>query len=211
MKYYPVYLNLKGKTVLLIGGGDVARQKIGALLESEARVRLVAPEVSPPVQELIRQHHLSWQQRGYATGDLDGAALVIAATDDASLQKRIAEEARARGIWVNIVDVTALCDFIAPAVISQGDLQIAISTGGASPALAKLLRQKLEMLIGPEYGMLIKILQRYRPEILKLPKPERDAFWNHVVNPIFIDQIKEHGAGPAERRIKELIHGKSAV
>ena len=119
----------------------------------------------------------------------------------------MAAEARARHQWVNVVDVTPLCDFIAPAIISQGDVQIAISTGGSSPALARFLREKLEPILGPEYGMLTDVLQRWRPEILKLPKERRQAIWGAIINQEFLNQIKKEGVQAAEVRLKELIHG----
>lgn len=207
MKYYPVYLNMKGQRAVVIGAGEVAWQKIPALIDCEAQVIVIAPEAVTPIQVSARTGALKWEQRPYKTSDLKQARLVIAATDDPKLQKKVAADARARGIWVNVVDVTPLCDFIAPAIISQGDLQIAISTGGASPALARFLREKLEPLFGPEYGLLIEVLQRWRPEILKLPKPRRQAVWEAIINQNFLDRLKKEGLQTAETRLKELVHG----
>src|SRR5688500_1597943 len=189
MRYYPAYLNLQGRVVVVVGAGAVAWQKIAALLESEARVRIVAPEALPEIEELARAKKVEWLPRPYQPTDLDSASLVIAATDDAELQKRVAEEARARRIWVNVVDVTPLCDVIAPAVVARGDVQIAVSTGGASPALAKFIREKLEPLFGPEYGVVADVLQRHRPAILKLPADRRQAVWEAIINQEFIDRI----------------------
>jgi precorrin-2 dehydrogenase/sirohydrochlorin ferrochelatase len=206
MKYYPVYLNLKDRPVLIVGAGAVAWQKIPALLESEARVRVVAPEAHPEIEALARARKLELKRLTYSTAELEGAVLVIAATDDPELQKRVAAEARERHIWVNVVDVTPLCDFIAPAIVSRGDVQIAISTGGASPALARFIREKLEPLFGPEYAVVGEVLQRFRPEILKLPKGRRQAIWEAIINEDFLQQVKTEGAPKAEARIKELIH-----
>src|SRR5205807_2283227 len=114
---------------------------------------------------------------------------VIAATDDADLQRRVAEESRARHIWVNVVDVTPLCDFIAPSIVARGDVQIAVSTGGASPALAKFIREKLEPLFGNEYAEVADLLQRFRPEILKLPKERRQTVWEAIINQDFLESI----------------------
>ncbi len=211
MRYYPVYLNLKGRRVVLIGAGPVALQKIPALLESEADVKIVAPEALDEIQELARAHKLEWNRRPYRSSDLEDATLVIAATDDPELQQRVAAEARARRIWVNVVDVTPLCDFIAPAIVARGDVQIAVSTGGASPALAKFIREKLEPLFGSEYAELTELLQRLRPEILKLPKERRQAVWEAIINQEFIDSVKKNGIAKAEARLEDLIHGKSAV
>ncbi len=212
MKYYPVFLNLKDRLVLLVGAGDIGLQKIRGLLECQARIHVVSPEALPAIADLAAQGTVAWSKRGYETADLEGSSLVIAATNDPALQKRIASEARARKIWVNIVDVPPYCDFIAPAIVNRGDLQIAISTGGAAPALAKFLRQKLEASLGPEYGEFVTIVDKWRPEILKMPKPQRQSLWECIVSQAFLDQIKEQGALRAEAALKEWIqHGKPAL
>ncbi len=207
MKYYPVYLNLKDRRVLLVGAGEIGLQKIRPLLECRAHVHVVAPEAHPEIQVLARDGKIEWSARSYETIDLDSAGLVIAATDDPNLQKKIAEEARARGIWVNVVDVPPLCDFIAPAIVSRGDVQIAISTGGAAPALAKYLRKKLEPLIGPEYEEFVSAVEKLRPDILKMPKEKRLSFWECVVSDAFFEEIRREGIQKAEARMKEWIAG----
>ncbi len=206
MKYYPVYLNLKDRRVVLVGAGGIALQKIHALLEAEAQIRVVAPDAVPEIAELARERRVEWLRRTYQSTDLEEASLVIAATDDPELQKRVAAEARARQIWVNVVDVTPLCDFIAPAIVSRGDVQIAISTGGASPALARFLREKVEPLLGPEVGVLAEVLQRYRPRILKLSKARREGVWEAIINEEFLGRLKREGVSAAEARIQELLH-----
>jgi len=193
--------------VLLVGAGEIARQKLPNLLDCQAEVHVVAPEALPDIRALARDGKIQWSARSYKKADTKGASLVIAATDDAALQKKIVKDAHARGIWVNIVDVPALCDFIAPAVISRGDLQIAISTGGAAPALAKYLRRKLEPLIGQEYEELAMIMKKWRPDILKLPKEQRVSFWGRVVSDSFFEDIRTGGMAAAESRIKEWVHG----
>jgi precorrin-2 dehydrogenase / sirohydrochlorin ferrochelatase len=211
MKYYPIYLNMKDRSVLIVGGGHIAWQKIPALLESEARVHVVSPDALPEIEAQAGANKLKWTRRTYQTADIEKSYLVIAATDDPELQKQVAAEARARNIWVNVVDVTPLCDFIAPAIVSQGEMQIAISTGGASPALARFIREKLEPQFGPEYGVLTDMLQKHRPEILKLPKQRRQEIWEHVITQEFIDRVKREGPATAESKLKELIHGNTAV
>jgi precorrin-2 dehydrogenase/sirohydrochlorin ferrochelatase len=206
MKYYPVFLNLKGCAVLLIGGGHVALQKIGPLLDGDADVHLVAPKALPEIRQLARDGKIRWSARSYKSSDLTGVRLVIAATDEPVLQKRIAAEARARQIWVNVVDVPKLCDFIAPAVVRRGDIQIAISTGGAAPAVAKHLRKKLQSLIGQEYADLVKVLQTWRPAILKLPKDRRASFWKCVASDSFFQDIRRHGIPTARRRLKSWLY-----
>src|SRR5207245_7631864 len=116
-----VYLNLKGRRVLLVGAGPVARQKLPALLACECRVQVVAPEALPEIRDLARDGKIKWSSRPYKKTDVRGASLVIAATADSALQKKIVRDARARGIWANVVDAPALCDFIAPAVVDRGN------------------------------------------------------------------------------------------
>jgi precorrin-2 dehydrogenase/sirohydrochlorin ferrochelatase len=206
MKYYPVYLNLKGRRVLLVGAGSIAQQKLETLMPCLARVHIVAPEAVPPIQRLAKDGKIKWFKRPYRSSDLKGIVLVIAATDDRTLQRKIAREARARRIWVNIVDVPPLCDFIAPAVVSRGDIQIAISTGGAAPALAKHLRKKVESIVGQEYADFVRVIGKLRPAILKLPKEKRASFWAGAVNEPFMKKIRTYGIARAEKLLKEWIH-----
>jgi siroheme synthase-like protein len=206
MKYYPVYLNLKGRRVLLVGAGVIALQKLGALMECQALVHVVAPEALPEIRSHSRDGKIKWSKRPYKLSDLDKVTLVIAATDDVGLQKKVAKEARARGLWVNVVDVPPLCDFIAPAIVSRGDIQIAISTGGAAPALAKHLRKKVESILGQEYADFVAVIGRLRPAILKLPKERRASFWECVVSEPFMKDIRENGIARAEKLLKEWIH-----
>jgi precorrin-2 dehydrogenase / sirohydrochlorin ferrochelatase len=211
MRHYPVYLNLSLRKVLLIGGGAVALQKIPALIDAEAQIELVAPEAVPEIAAYAEKGQLHWSRRPYQPSDLEGSGLVIAATDDEALQKEVAAACRAKNIWVNVVDVPSLCDFIAPAIVTRGDIQIAISTGGAAPALAKYLRKKLENVIGPEYVDFVECVRRLRPDILKLPKARRLSLWNCIVSDAFFAEIREKGMARAEERLKEWIYGKPAL
>jgi len=208
MKYYPIYLALKDRRILLIGAGEVALQKLRMLLDCQARLRVVSPKAVPEIRRLARDGRIEWSARRYRSADVKGARLVIAATDDPDLQKRAAADARRAGIWVNVVDVPPLCDFIAPAVVNRGDIQIAISTGGAAPSLAKHLRKRFESLIGPEVADLAAAIKRWRPEILKLPKQKRASFWECVVSDAFMNDIKREGITKAEARMKAWIHGR---
>jgi precorrin-2 dehydrogenase/sirohydrochlorin ferrochelatase len=208
LKYYPVYLNLKGHRVLLVGAGAVALQKIRPLLTAGARVHVVSPAALPEIRRLAQDAKIEWSARTYKSTDMAGVRLVIAATSDARLQKKIAKEAQGRGIWANVVDVPALCDFIAPAVFGRGDIQIAISTGGAAPALAKYLRRKLESIIGPEYEEFINVVQKLRSDILKLPKEKRHSLWERMVSDDFFQEIRTGGMAAAEVRLRKWIYGR---
>src|SRR6266446_2248924 len=138
--FYPVFLELKDRPVLVVGGGAVAERKVESLLEAGASVTVVSPEVTPVLKERSAQGKIRLHLRRVAEPDLEGVMLVISATDEASIQKEVARWAASRRVLVNTVDQPDLCDFIVPAVVRRGDVTVAISTSGVSPALAAELR-----------------------------------------------------------------------
>ena len=142
--YYPLFLKLEGLPCLVVGGGRIAFQKAGQLVRCGARVTLASPRLVPGLRRMVSSHRIQWVARPFRPVDLKGVALAVAATDDAAVNQLVSREARKRRIWVNVVDQPALCTFIAPSVVRRGKLVIAISTGGASPALAKWIRKDLE-------------------------------------------------------------------
>lgn len=153
--WYPIFLKLSGRTCLVVGGGEVALRKAEALRDAGAAVRVVAPQACA---DLLRLKNVAVDLRPYATADLDGAALVIASTDDSELNARVAADCAAQGLWCNVVDDPAHCDFILPAVMRQGPLVIAISTGGAGPAVAAKVRRDLEEQFGPAWAQWLTAL-----------------------------------------------------
>ena len=162
MAYLPIFLDLTGRRCLVVGGGDVAARKVITLLEAGADVLIVSPELNETLTELARRGSIRNLKREYAHGDMEGAALVYAATDDSALHQRLYAEARGRGIPINVADVPSLCTFISPAVLTRGALKIAVSTSGASPAMAKRIVDRLERLFGPEYGVALEIMRAAR-------------------------------------------------
>lgn len=174
MSYYPVFLDLDKTRCLVIGGGTIAERKVEALLAAGGEVTLISPELTAALYDLKAAGRLTVQQRSYQRGDLDTVSLVIAATDDPTLQRRIAADAKQANILCNIVDQPALCSFIAPAVVQQGDLTIAVSTTGASPALAKKIRQDLAEQFGPEYAVALRLLRRVRERLRHEPRSAED-------------------------------------
>jgi precorrin-2 dehydrogenase/sirohydrochlorin ferrochelatase len=162
MAYLPIFLDVTGRRCVVVGGGEVAARKVASLLEAGADVVVVSPAVNDELDELARHGRIMLLQRGYETGDIEGAALVYAATDHVELQRRIYDDTRARAIPLNLVDVPSLCTFITPAVMTRGSLQIAVSTEGASPAMAKRIVARLERLFGPEYGLALEVLRAAR-------------------------------------------------
>jgi siroheme synthase-like protein len=159
---FPVMLDLEGRECLVVGGGIVAARKIVGLLEVGARVTVVSPVLAPAVLEIARDGRLRWWPREYAEGDVAGFALVMVATDDDGVNARVAAEARARAIWVNCADDPARCDFILPSVLRRGPLTVSVSTGGASPTVAHLVREELEALLPPDYAALTEVVADVR-------------------------------------------------
>jgi precorrin-2 dehydrogenase len=157
--YYMACLDLAGRPVLVVGGGPVAREKVEGLLACGARVTVVAPEIEPELDrtgvELVR--------RDYRTTDLEGRLLVVAATSTEEVNRRVFRDAEARGLLCNVVDVPELCSFILPAVHRQGPIAVAVSTGGASPALAQRLRDDIAEVVGPRHAELADELRALRP------------------------------------------------
>ena len=162
MGYIPIFLDVTGRKCVVVGGGEVAARKVEALLEAGAYVTVVSPRLSPQLDSLSARRLVTHIAREYVRGDICGCVLIYAATDDPKLHRELVAEARALGIPVNVVDVPELCTFISPAVVNRGDLQIAISTGGASPAFAARLRRALEDQFGTEYALTLKVLREAR-------------------------------------------------
>ncbi|MGE0228700.1 MAG: bifunctional precorrin-2 dehydrogenase/sirohydrochlorin ferrochelatase [Dehalococcoidia bacterium] len=162
MGYYPIFVEMEGRAVLLVGGGHVALEKIGKLVNSGARVTVVAPELIPPVRAFIDDGRADWRARPYCAGDVDGFEMVMVATDDGEVNATVAGEARAAGIWVNAADDVANCDFILPSLAQRGRIAIAASTGGSSPALARWLRERLEEFLSDEVVALGDLLADVR-------------------------------------------------
>ncbi len=165
MSFYPLFLELQNRPCLVIGGGQVAFRKTAALLSCGARVTVVSPELSAGLKRLVRERQVTWKKRRFRAADLSVIELAIAATDDQGVNLLAAREARRRRIWINVVDQPALCSFILPSVVRRGKLVLAISTGGASPALAKWIREDLEARYGPEFGELLIQAARARKEV----------------------------------------------
>ena len=166
MKYYPIFLDIREKKCVVVGGGEVAVRKVERLLDCGAKVFVISPKLSPALATLKEEgviHHIAIKY----TGDLiDGAALVIGATDDEKTNAQISLDARNKGIPVNIVDDPQKCDFILPSIVQSGDLAITIGTGGKSPALARYLREKLEAQYGKEYEIFLNILSALRTKMM---------------------------------------------
>jgi precorrin-2 dehydrogenase / sirohydrochlorin ferrochelatase len=185
MRYYPVNLNISHRACLVIGGGSVAERKAKGLLACGALVTVISPEISAGLLALLAEKQISWLSRPYQAGDLAGAFLVIAATDDDRAQQAVQEEAESRNILLNVADVPERCNFILPSILSRGDLTIAVSTSGNSPALAKQVRERLEELFGPEYELYLELLGSLRTAVLEqgLPPAANKVLFQKLLHP----------------------------
>ncbi|MFP3851558.1 siroheme synthase CysG [Pseudomonas sp. W5-01] len=211
MEFLPLFHNLRGAQVLVVGGGEIALRKSRLLAEAGAVLRVVAPEIGAEVRELIERSGGEQILRGYTESDLNGCVLIIAATDDEPLNAQVSADARQRGVPVNVVDAPALCSVIFPAIVDRSPLVIAVSSGGDAPVLARLIRAKLETWIPPTYGHLAGLAARFRHQVKGLfPNvQQRRAFWEDVFQgPIADRQLAGQGA-EAERLLRAKIDGEA--
>jgi len=194
MTLFPAFLKLENRQVIIIGGGTLAEAKLPALLEAGALVRIISPRLNPTLTAQVRAHHLDWWPKLYEPGDLAGAFLVIAATTIPEVNAAVFREADARGILCNSVDDVDNCHFYYGSIVQRGDLQIAISTNGKSPALAQRLRKELEKQFGPEYADWLEWLGAVRQNLrAQSSEPEFTKHWLHLFasRPMFEKFLKE--------------------
>src|SRR6516225_6229418 len=201
MSLFPAFLKLQGRLVTVIGGGVIAESKLTGLLDSGARVRLISPRVNAKIDSLVRDARIEWWPKHYEEGDLHGAFLVIAATSLRHVNAAVFQEAEARGTLCNAVDDVDHCHFYYGSIVQRGDLQIAISTNGKSPALAQLLRQELEQQFGPEYAAWVDWLGAAR-EVLRAQSTDADTTkrWLHLLaSPQMLESFLDETNQPAAR------------
>ena len=182
--FYMACLRLKGRRCAVVGGGDVGLEKVEGLLACEADVTLIAPVAHPELVQLAMEGSIRWERRTYRSGDLDGCLIAIAATDDTDTNISVFEDAERRAMLVNVVDVPPLCNFILPAIVRTGPLAVAISTAGASPALAKRMKREIAETFGEPYALLAILLNDARGWAkATLPTyQDRKEFFESIVN-----------------------------
>ena len=206
--YYPIVLKIDRKPVLVIGGGEVAESKVQHLLDCDAAVTVLSPELTPQLHALVQSGAIAWRQRAYEVGDVRGSFIVIAATGDAQVQERIYRDARQARILVNCVDEPERCDFIMPSVIRRDDLIVAISTSGKSPAFAAWLRQNIESWLSVDFGRAVRVLGRVREHVRERFKTvrERKQVYARIIDSGLVNWIRDCDDATAEARVKEMIH-----
>lgn len=206
MKTYPVNLVLENKVVVLIGAGREIARKIPELLETGAQVRVIAPHAQQSIQNYAAEGKITWLCRCYQPGDLAGAFLAIAATGDQRVHDAVWAEGQANGQLVNVMDVIPQCNFHAVSVVRQGQLTIAIGTGGAAPALAATLRKRLAKGFGPEYAEFLEYAQALRPVVTdRIPHERRPDFWYALLNSNAITLLRQGQRALFEAKVHLLL------
>ncbi|CAD5109447.1 siroheme synthase CysG [Zestomonas carbonaria] len=203
MDFLPLFHNLKGRPVLVVGGGEVALRKARLLADAGASLRVVAPDVLDELRGLAAEV----AQRGYDTVDLDGVVLAIAATDDEALNARVSRDAQARGVPVNVVDSPALCTVIFPAIVDRSPLLVAVSSGGDAPVLARLIRARIETWIPAAYGQLAGLAKKFRARVkAALPDvQQRRVFWEDVFQGQVAESVFAGKPGEGERLLEDKL------
>ncbi len=197
--YYPIFLNVSGKKCVVVGGGQVALRKVEALLDHAANVVLISPDLCSELDKLAKNGGIDVLRRRYQPGDLRGASVVVAATDDRHINLEVAKEAKKTGVLVNVVDDPNNSDFIVPSCICRGDVTIAISTAGRSPALARKIRTRLEKDIGDEYAALALLIDEVRAEVKSQGIKVSGDDWQQALDlDLMIDLLKKGDGGKAK-------------
>ena len=207
MRYYPVYLDIQHKKCLVVGGGSVGTRKVNTLVECGALVTVVSPEISEALASLADHRAIDIQKRGYQSTDLNGVFLVIGATSDERLNQQISNDAERLNILCNIADRPAACNFILPAIVHRGDLVIAISTSGNSPAFAKKLRKDIEKQYGAEYAAFLQLMGAIRQRLLQAdhaPEAHKPIF-NKIIQSKIIDRIREGDEEAIDTILSEIL------
>ena len=204
MDFLPVFQNIKGRLCLVVGGGEVGLRKTGVLLDAGARVKVVSPVHVEGFADLQGIEPITAR---FAPEHLEGATLVIAATNDAEVNRQVSELAQARNIPVNVVDAPALCSFIMPAILDRSPLMVAFSSGGASPVLTRMLRGKLETVIPQNYSRLASFAERFREQVKKqVTNPaKRRIFWENVFDGIVSEKVLTGDEASAEQMLNQML------
>ena len=207
MRYYPVQLDIRGRRCLVVGGGGVGTRKVETLLSCGARVDVVSVEITDTLRRLSERGDIALRERAYAASDVESVFLVIGATDDEDLNRRISADAAAANVLCNIADRPEKCNFILPAIVQRGDLVLTVSTSGKSPALAKKLRQDLERQFGEEYAVLLKLMGAIRRRLLAeahAPEAHKPIF-ETIVHSDILDWIREGRMAEINRLLAETL------
>ena len=207
MNYLPVFLDIKNKPCLVVGGGLIASRKISLLVRAQAETTVIAPEIKPEIHNFIRSGEVIWQQKNFSSEDLKDYQLVLAATDSRTVNAEIAAQCKKRNIWVNAADDVQNCSFILPSIIDRSPVQIAVSTGGASPVLARTLRAKLENCTPAAYGQLAKLIEDNRLRVKEKfsDTAQKRKFWEKIVQGPVAELVFSGQLDAAQKLLQDAI------
>jgi siroheme synthase-like protein len=209
MKAYPVFFDLTQRPCVVIGGGVVAERKVAGLVEAGAAVTIISPDLTPSLQQQADDGVVRYVARRYQSGDLIGFFLAFTTTGDALVDTTIFTDGRAAGVLVNSADDPARCDFFLPAVIRRGDLAIAVSTGGTSPALARVMREELQSMVGEDYTLLVEIAAVMRREVRSGSRVVTGEQWTSALKePTFRQYVREGQRAAAVARLRTVLGGE---
>ena len=209
MGYYPVFLEMKDRRCVVIGGGAVAERKVEGLVTAGANVTVISPGITDGLKELLKQGAIRHVAREYQTGDRAGYDLVFVATDNLEINAVVSSEARSLRIWVNSADDPDHCDFMLPAVIRRGDLAVAVSTGGVSPAVTRAVREELDEYFNADYARFVQIAGEVRRELREKSVSPGASAWNRALQGDFRRLIKEGKPEQAKELLLETLGARS--
>jgi len=209
MGYYPIFLEMKDRRCVVIGGGAVAERKVEGLVAVGANVTVISPAITDGLQDLLAQSAIRHVAREYRAGDRAGYDLVFVATDNSEINATVSNEARSLRIWVNSADDPDHCDFILPAVIRRGDLAVAVSTGGVSPAVTRAIREELDEYLHADYAGFVQIAGEVRKELREKSVSPGASAWNRALQGDFRRLIKEGKPVQAKELLLETLGAKS--
>jgi len=212
MDFLPIFLRIRGRPCLVVGGGETAARKVDLLRQAGGQVTVVAPWLCENLLALGQTGQIRYRPAAFSPADLDGCLLAIAATDDHAVNRQVAELCQARAIPVNVVDQPELCSFIMPAIIDRSPALIAVSTGGSSPVLARLLRARLESLIPAAYGRLAALAADFRDRVKRcIPALSRRAFWEQVLQGPIAELVLSGREGAAREALDEMLERRETA
>jgi uroporphyrin-III C-methyltransferase / precorrin-2 dehydrogenase / sirohydrochlorin ferrochelatase len=206
LDYLPIFLQLQGRACAVIGGGEVAARKTALLIAAGGKVTLTAPALCPALEARRQRGEIVYRADRYTSDAIDGAALVIAATDERSVNAAVSRDAQARGLPINVVDDPELCSFIMPAVVDRSPLVVAVSSGAASPILARQTRARIETLLPATYGDLARFAERFRERVKSaLPPAQRRLFWERTLQGVVADLVLAGRPAEAEAALEQAL------
>jgi len=205
--FYPAFIDLENRPVLVVGGGAVAERKVETLLAAGALVTVVSPQVTKQLEDLASTKRITFRQRAFVSSDIDGVSLVISATDDPSTQAEVASIASSKNILVNTVDKPELCTFIVPAILRRGDITVAVSTSGKSPSLAAELRARLDRVLTEEFARTASVLGAVRQEVHQrfTDSDDRKRVFDSIIGSGIVEWIARCDDAAALERVRQMI------